>query len=351
LRRLGPLSAGVAVLLLALAAGSAPAGPARSASVSWASGYRVPDATLGREGQRRLRTEAWQGGTFTASTGEQVRVLVSDELADPSTIGQTWANFFASLLHGSELGVLTAYVVAPDQLASMCGPNALGCYGSNQLVMTDETLYGVTPQEVGMHEYGHHVASNRLNPPWSAVDWGPKRWASVANVCLRTQQGSAYPGDEDQHYTQNPGEAWAEVYRVVNQLRQGATTVDWPIVDGSFYPDATALQAAAEDVTNPWTAPVSQSYGGRFVRGGAKVWKLSVPTALDGSLAATLSLPPASFDELTVLTTNGQVLAKGLWSGVSTKQIAMTVCGQRQLVFRVVEKGAFGRFRLRVTHD
>jgi hypothetical protein len=43
----------------------------------------------------------------------------------------------------------------------------------------------VTPQEVVRHELGHHVAFNRLNTPWTAVNWGPKAWATDQDVCAR----------------------------------------------------------------------------------------------------------------------------------------------------------------------
>ena len=105
---------------------------------------------------------------------------------------------------------------------------------------------GVDPKMIATHEYGHHVAFNRVNPPWQAVDWGTKRWASYANVCTRTAAGSAYPGDEDGHYLQNPGEAFAETYRLLNESEAGATNFIWPIVDRSFFqlPDLRPALAA-----------------------------------------------------------------------------------------------------------
>ena len=96
--------------------------------------------------QRSLRASAWQGGTYTTSSGETVRVLVSDSYPDGYAIGQRWAEFFASLLHGQELGRLIAYVVTPAEMEDLCGPRALGCYGGGQLAFMNETVAGVTPE-------------------------------------------------------------------------------------------------------------------------------------------------------------------------------------------------------------
>jgi hypothetical protein len=55
---------------------------------------------------------------------------------------------------------------------------ALGCYGGQTLVVVGESMDGIAPSSIATHEYGHHVAANRSNAPWPAIDWGTKRWAS-----------------------------------------------------------------------------------------------------------------------------------------------------------------------------
>jgi len=350
LGRLVPLATGV--FALALIAGGA--GRAHTSSSPYQLGpeHRYVVGTIGPASRRRLAMSAWQGGVFTASTGEQVRVLVDDSYPDSQAEGQKWADYFASLLHGSELALLTAYVVTPDEMASFCGANALGCYGSNELAFMDETVDGVTPEDVARHEYGHHVAFNRSNSPWPAADTGPKRWASVMNVCKRTQDGTAFPGDEDVHYQQNPGEAWAETYRVLNELKAGATTFTWGLADGSFYPSATALRAAEQDVVSPWSTPVVSSFKGRFVRNGKKVWNVTVATPLDGELTISLAMPRGALDDVTAFAPDGHtVVAKGLWFSPTAKRATATVCGQRSLVLRVTQKGVLGRFTVKLTHD
>jgi hypothetical protein len=118
--------------------------------------------------------------------------------------------------------------------------------------------------DIGAHEYGHHIAANRRNDPWDANDWGTKRWASVVGVCTRVAAGSAFPGDEGDHYTLNPGEAFGEAYRFLN-IQRGGTWANFPlIVDASFAPTADSLASVLTDVQQPWAGPASTSWDGQF---------------------------------------------------------------------------------------
>ena len=312
--------------------------------------YRLAQDSSGLGEQKRLRASAWQGGSFTTSSGESVRVLVSVGYPDGATIGQRWAEHFASLLHGSELGSMTAYVVTPDEVDEFCGPRALGCYTGGEFVFTNEDARGVTAEAVATHEYGHHVAASRLNTPWPAIDTGPKRWASAANVCLRAREGTAFPGNEDSNYDLNPGEAFAEVYRVLNELRAGATTFSWSLVSSSFHPSQLALDSAEQDVIAPWSAADTREVRARFK--GSKVWRTVVSTPLDGNLVVSLKFPRGARHDLTVFGADGRtILGRGLWAGAAEKRLAATLCGQRSIVVRVTRKGPPGPFGIRVTHD
>ena len=204
---------------------------------------------------------------------------------------QRWADFFSALPHGSELRDLTAYVAPIDEVGWMCGPDALGCYGGNRLVTIGDPIGSVSAEEVATHEYGHHVAGNRDNAPWLAVDWGTKRWASYQNVCARAKAGSVYPGDEGSWYRLNPGEAFAEAYRVMVDTKRGASVFTWSLVDSSFLPDASALRAVEDDVMKPWSAPSSTRLVARFRTSGPKVWTRKVATPLDGIFSLAVTLP------------------------------------------------------------
>jgi hypothetical protein len=285
----------------------------------------------------------WPGGPITTSTGEKVTVYVSPSLG-PSVTPQSWAEFFAHLTHGPELSLLTAYLGTLDEVQQICGAQALGCYGDNQLVALGQpAIDGTTPEEIVRHEYGHHIAFNRLNPPWTAIDWGPKDWASAAGICRRVNQGSAFPGDESVHYDQNPGEAWAETYRLMDERKNGINTQNWSIVSRSFFPSEADFAAAEEDVVHPWTAGHSAAFRKQLTKKSKKVWLIRLQTPLDGMLTVSAVLPKGSLADVALLSTNGKtVLRHATFVRSRTKQLTTTVCGQRSLSVRVTPKGSPG---------
>jgi hypothetical protein len=299
-------------------------------------------ATSGTLDLRALSRLAWHGGRYETTSGESVKVVVSAAYAADSGAGQRWADFFGSLLHGPELSLLTAYVAPLDEVQELChGSDVLGCYQGNRLVVMGEPAYGVSPQSVAAHEYGHHVAYNRANPPWAAIDWGTKRWATYENVCARTAALTAFPGDEGSMYFLNPGEAFAESFRVLN----GYAPDDWSIVDPSFRPDATALSLLREDVLDPWTPPTVRTISARFH--GSQTWTLRLAMPLDGELVARVS-PGA--DELTLAGTDTKtVLAEGSWSTGGAKAIDYRVCGRRTVLLRVTRHTSSARFVVRLS--
>ncbi len=326
----------------AFAPGGSPGGPVVVAAFALRT-----SAPLTTAGIRRLSRRTWSGGPTTAADGETVTVFVSDSYAADPSVVQRWADFFAGLVHGSELGLLTTYVETPAEVSKTCGGESiLGCYGSNRLVIPGDVDQGVDPTEIATHEYGHHIAFNRVDTPWQAVDWGTKRWSSYVNVCAKSAAGTMFPGDEDVHYRQNPGEAFAEVYRALNYSKKGLA-LDWPIVDILFFPDPNAIQAVEQDVLQPWATGTARSITGRFTARGKRRFTLPLATPLDGDLQLSLSLPKGGLYDVTLLAADGRsVLAKGLWSGLRAKTLAFTICGQRSMLVRVSRIGAPGRFAL-----
>lgn len=332
---------GLVVLAIAASVGrtSAPSEPIRRQAARV-----IPHADVAPKPSRARAATTWAGGPTTASTGEVVTVYVSPSLATELGTAQTWADFIAGLVHGPELSKLTAYIAPLDEIADMCGDDALGCYGSNQMASMGETEYGITAAEVVRHEYGHHIAWNRLNAPWTAVDWGPKNWASAANVCRRAADGTAYPGDEGDHYVLNPGEAWAETYRLLDEQKSGATGSGWELIDPSFRPDEPALQAAERDVLQPWATSTRATFKHRFTTKGKRLWSIPIATPLDGDLAISISLPKGGIQDVTLVdATRKTTLATGLWSSTKTKRITTQVCGARSLVLKITQGGAYGR--------
>ena len=310
---------------------------------------RITDhRALTQRGVRRLRASAWWGGAYTSATGEQVTVYVSASYPQDDAVARSWADFFAALLHGAELQAARIYVAPLAEVGQLCGTHALGCYGGERIVTIGDEAHGVSAHSVAAHEYGHHVAAHRLNPPWRALDWGPKRWATAMGICGRAAAGTVFPGDQGARYELNPGEAFAESYRLLNERRADPTASSWPILDPSLFPSVPALAAAGEDVVRPWSVTTRTVRRGRFA-GGGNVWTTRVRTPLDGELRVTLDLPPATPYRLEISRADGRVLARGLWSS-QTRQVAQTtICGSRALSVRIVRQGPAARFAVTVT--
>lgn len=302
--------------------------------------------TLDAKSARTLASSKWDGGPFSTEAG-MVTVYVSPAYAPSETVAQQWADFFASLVHGPELGLLTAYFAPLDEVESLCGgeDGVLGCYANDRLVAVGDTTDGITPESVAAHEYGHHVAYNRVNPPWLALGWGPKRWGTEQRVCSRAAAGTAFPGNEGLGYTLDPGEAFAESFRVLNELRGGGPET-WPILDASFRPDAAALQAVADDVVSPWVGPTVTTVHGRFAT-GRDVWTRRIGTPLDGTLSVALA---DGSKGLQLLGADGRsVIASGSWTADGGRLVSVIVCGERSFVVRVTRRGGSRSFALGIS--
>ena len=218
------------------------------------------------------------------------------------------------------------------------------------VALAETTLDGTTPEEIVRHEYGHHIAFHRLNSPWRAIDWGPKHWASAANVCQRVTRREAFPGDEGANYEQNPGEAWAETYRLLDERKAGITGTTWHIVDASFFPNEAALQAAERDVLQPWTAGRTTSYRRNFGKSTKRVWWIPVSTPLDGELNVAATVPNGGLHEIALVAGNRRtVIRRAQWVGQRAKRLAGSVCGQRSLFVRVTRSGALGRVAVSIS--
>jgi hypothetical protein len=280
-----------------------------------------------------------------------VDVRVSDALPVETATPEGWAEFLVHLTHGSELAQLKAFIVTFAEVQEICGSRALGCYARDQLVAPGETAVDTSPEEVVRHEYGHHVAMHRLNDPWSAIDWGPKRWASAANVCARVSRNEAFPGDEGLRYQQNPGEAWAEVYRLMDERKAGITTASWPIIAQSFFPDEGDFLAAEQDVLQPWAAPLTRLHTRTFGKKTPRVWWIPLATALDGGLRVSATVPTAggSVEVALVGADRKSVVRRAQWTGQRVKRLDASVCGQRSLFVRVTQSGLRGKVRVSVT--
>jgi len=333
LRALRRLFLLVAVVTACLAASTADAASVQDDVVARAAGS--PDTTSRGLAAGRLAAE-W-GGPTVAATGETVTIFLSGTYPVDQVLLQKWVDFMASLLHGSELATVTVHIAPLAEVQRFCGGQALACYSGRS-----HTIYSpgespetsVTAEGTLAHEYGHHVAASRLNAPFSALDYGTKRWASYENICSGSESGALYPGAEDfEHYSLNPGEAFAESYRVLNEQRLGLPQEPWSIVTTSLYPNATALGLIEQDVVTPWTANTTTNLSAAL---SAKVRTrtLTLRVPYDG----TLSLRAAKSGTAAV---NVSILAKResmgttTFKGKTSRALTTTVCGQRSVSVRV----------------
>jgi hypothetical protein len=305
----------------------------------------IPDSSLSAGAAHRLLAQpsTW-GGSFVAASGETLTILVSDTYPmDPAT-AQRWADFLGTLVHGPELSRLTAYLLTTNEVESLCGDEALACYSANREILVapgEDPDADVSAEAVVTHEYGHHVAANRSNAPWRAIDWGTKRWATDEHVCGRTRAGELHPGAEDvPDYRSNPGEGFAESYRVLNQRKLGLPETPWFVVSQSLFPDETALGKLEQDVVQPWTKRTTSVVRGTL-RGRATSRSFTISTPLDGRLTLTLRSPAGARFSFGLTQAGRRVAA-------SASSATTTVCGQRSYRVQVRSVKGAGTFQLTV---
>jgi hypothetical protein len=284
------------------------------------------------------------GGVYYDSAGEAIKIQVSTVYPQDPATAQKWADFFGGLVHGSELALLNVYVTTPDEIHTLCGTaDAEGCYDPNSETMLvpgqDDTVNGIPAESVVRHEYGHHIELNRINTPWDAYTWGPKRWATYERVCERVKQGKVFPGDEGSHYTLNPAEAFAEDYRMLNERQSGLPDLPWMVVESVFFPDAGTLAAVKADVLSPWAAPGLKRFKGRLTATHKRL-VFRLPTNLDGGLAVDITAPKGA---RTTLGFDGQPYA------TATTRITANVCGSSYLTVTVNRGQVSGSVDVRVT--
>jgi hypothetical protein len=339
------------VLVALVVAGAAQAAPRpRAAHLSLSNLGREPvvrirDTTMRHPRPLARASAAAYGGDIRAADGETVRVLLSPRYGPDDAALQSVANFFAGLVHGRELADVTVYVAPLDEMTSICGQAADSCYlpQSQTIVLIGETPPDGTPvEEAAAHEYGHQIARNRNDAPWNASDWGPKYWSTEEGVCRKVRAGQAFPGDEGPRYGQNPGEVWAETYRVLN----GGST-PWDRVDASFLPGADALNWARQDVLHPFPGNAVGTTSGRFRRGHAGRQSISVPVENDGSVTIRLA-GGRGLDADLALYAGTRRVARAAHPGRS-EIVRYRSCGYRKLKLRISRAGGYGPFRLRAS--
>jgi hypothetical protein len=267
--------------------------------------------------------------------------------AEPQAI----ADFLGTLIHGSEMELLTVQLDTPEQISYDCGYGADACYypSENKIVLSGDaepSTDGASREFILAHEYGHHVANHRPSPaPFpAAIDWGPPHWATVESVCRRARAGTVFPGNEGVHYFRDPGEAFAESFA---RLRFPDAGVPWSYMP-ALKPDAAAFQAIREDTLEPWLGRSSFPLAGRVPPRQDGVVVKTLRTPLDGEV----SLRPTQVRHryrLSLLGPAGRVLRSTQRNLSFRHRLNFTVCGQRRLHLQLESSRRIGEgFKLQV---
>lgn len=308
---------------------------------------RVDAPIVDREVKLSAVPNGFWGGQYRIASGELVTVYASNSYPMDPALGQRWADFLGSLVHGPEISSVTVLLATPSQISSVCGAAAVACYDPRS-----ESLYtpgedpgsDLSAEAVITHEYGHHVANNRSNAPWSAVDYGPKRWATTMEVCSKAAAGQLFPGAENgRQYELNPGEGWAETYRVLNERKAGIAETPWDIVSQSLYPSSAALTAAEQDILSPWTRDATSTQ--RATLTVKKTRTFTIATLLDGSLKVTLRHSAGLRLSVDVFASSTRI-AHTVTTGTVSR--SATVCGRRSYRISVTDLRGRGSISLTV---
>ncbi|HVS28715.1 MAG TPA: hypothetical protein VHE14_04135 [Solirubrobacteraceae bacterium] len=234
---------------------------------------------------------------YATPDGYTVLVAVSASYPDNAqtqAVVQNNVNFLATRTHGTELGQLHVLVARPAEIHAQCGAaEAVACYfpGERRMYIPgepDPNAPNIPVEYVMTHEYGHHIATFRQNALDDALDGaftsGPEYWATYEHICAGVEAGHYFPGDQGEHYLDNPGEGWADSYAHLpehypNFLFQ---------FDPSFTRDQGAFDAIHRDIADPWQGNVRQTFSGQL---GARRHNQSFhqTVTLDGPLLVRLT--------------------------------------------------------------
>jgi len=356
------MAAAGTVVLLASAAPAA-AGAARVAPVNrgapattGAATGAVRDRVIARRSPR-ARAAVGVGAThaYRTADGVSIEVQLSQSFADTEENragAQSFVDFLATRLHGSELGKLRMFIGMPGEVNAQCGGDSgvQACYVEDErrmYVPSTDPGGGSSPftrEYVMTHEYGHHIAAYRRNDPFSAINLGPKYWSSYKLVCAGVFGGRYFPGNQGAHYLDDPGEGWADGYA---HLHFPAAPFQF---NRGFAPDAGTFAAIRRDVLTPWNGPATRRVR-RTLSSRHRVTSTTSRLTLDGTVALTLSGPRRANYDLQVVE-NGRVVGQTRTAG-SRDRIAGTVCrghpGAAGITFRVRRRSGSGPFSLRIS--
>jgi hypothetical protein len=353
LRRRPLLSAALGATLLSLAiAAPASAAPAPVlpdiANLGKTRNPKIDTTVVDEPGARlasRVNVLSGFGGIVKTAAGETFKLYLAPRYGSNKTLLGAWTRFFADLIHGDELEELTVFVAPLKEIQNLCGEATNGCYAPADGLLT---IPGETPpdgtrvEEIAAHEYGHHIENNRSNYPWDALEWGTKRWSTGQAICERVRGGEVFPGDGGKRYALNPGEAFADSYRVLAGGKWSG------LFDASLKPRAADLALIRQDVLNPWVRNDSDVRRDTFTETGPSTRRFTFPTPLDGRLK--VDVRGAAGQDLDLYLLDGKrKLADATDEASNREGLRGDLCGVREVTIVVRRVKGAGDFRLEVS--
>ena len=167
-------------------------------------------------------------------------IYASTSYPQDDATGQKWADFVASLVHGPEIARVRIFLQPSREIRATCGrhgPRLLRRSRrravrarrgrSRRPDRRGDRRARVRPPRRGQPRE-QPVAGRRLRHE-ALVDHG----AASAPACA---PASSRPGTRTTNYERNPGEAYAEAYRVLNERKLGLPETPWEIVDETPVP-------------------------------------------------------------------------------------------------------------------
>jgi hypothetical protein len=306
----------------------------------------VEDTVFQGPAPRPARSAAARAASRAYATpeGYTVEVESSPSYRRDAAADQGVVDFLGSRLHGPELDSLSVYVGSPAEIRRLCGGGArvVACYSiaESRMYVPGEAVQGIPVEYPLTHEYGHHIASWRLNNPWDALDWGPKHWASAVRVCTYVEKGILFPGNQGAHYRDDPGEGFADGYAHIHY-----PDVPW-YYNELMRPGPLEFAAIRKDVLEPWSEPRARTFRGRLGPNRAeRTFKLRVK--LDGNVAMRLK-GPAGGRYTVEAETAGYAAGKDMRSG---GMLRVEWCRRRpvdHVTITVRRRAGTGPFALRV---
>ena len=196
----------------------------------------------------------------------------------------------------------------------------------------------VSAKGVLAHEYGHHIAASRLNPPFASVDYGTKRWATYEDVCAKAERAPSIRAPKIRGTTCSiPGEAFAESYRLLNEQRLALPQDPSGHRHEVAFPDTMAMSLLEQDIVTPWTANATRRLTLKLTA-KIRTRNFTLSTPYDGKLSVA-TRQSGRVKVRASLLSGGSTVGSSTYTRASGGSLSTTVCGKRSYRLRATLPG------------